>query len=50
MSESSTQPDMSIAFALGVDMGALELKVNQESKLETLENTPKGALVIVAIG
>jgi len=49
MSESNSQPDMIIAFALGVDMDALELKVDKESKLETLENIPKGALVIIAV-
>ncbi len=49
MSESSVQPDMIVAFALGVDMDALELKIDKESKLETLENIPKGALVIVAV-
>ena len=49
MNESSVQPDMIIAFALGLDMDALQLKVDQKSKLGTLENVPKGALVIVAV-
>ncbi len=49
MSESSVQPDMIVAFALGVDMDALELKVDQESKIGRVENIPKGALVVVIV-
>ncbi len=49
MNESSAQPDMIVAFALGVDMDALELKIDQKSKLGRVENIPKGALVIVLV-
>ncbi|VAX09614.1 hypothetical protein MNBD_GAMMA25-2335 [hydrothermal vent metagenome] len=49
MSESAAQPDMIIGFALGVDMDSLQLKIDKESKMETLESVPKGALVIAAV-
>jgi len=49
MNESNAQPDMIIAFALGVDMDSLELKVDRETKIEMLENVPKGALIVVAV-
>ncbi len=49
MQESAGQPDMILAFALGVDMEALQLKVDEKTRMQTLENVPKGALVLVAI-
>mgnify|MGYP001827353503 FL=1 len=49
MTESSIDPDMYVAYALGVNMDALELKTDPESKLESLENVPKAGLVVMLI-
>ncbi|MHC4691406.1 MAG: DUF4136 domain-containing protein [Planctomycetota bacterium] len=46
MSQSSTDPDLIVAFAAGIDMAALELKVDPDSKIKTLSNVPKGGLAI----
>ena len=42
-------PDVIVAFAAGIDMDALELKVDPKSKIETLANVPRGGLVIALI-
>ena len=47
MTETTTKPDVIIAYALGVDMAALKTKTNPESKISVLENVPQGALMIV---
>jgi PBP1b-binding outer membrane lipoprotein LpoB len=49
MSENSTIPDMIVAFATGVDMEALKLRENPESKISALENVPQAALIVVLI-
>ncbi len=49
LSESSTAPDLIAAFAVGIDMDALDLKLNPESKMNTLENVPQGGLVVVLV-
>ena len=49
MTESSIEPDMYVAYALGVNMDALELKTDPESKLDNLENVPKTGLVVMLI-
>ena len=49
LSESTESPDLLIAFAAGIDMDNIEYVKNAETKLETLENMPKGALMIVFI-
>ena len=49
MSQTSNDPDLYVAYALGVDMDALELKTNPETKLSSLENVPKTALVVMLI-
>jgi len=41
------KPDMVVAYALGVDMAALKLKENPETKTKMLENVPKGALTVI---
>lgn len=48
-SESSAAPDLIVAFAAGIDMDALGLKLDPETKLEKLENVPMGGLVVVLI-
>ena len=49
MTETSSNPDLIVAFAAGIDMAKMEIKTDPESKLETLENVPKGALTVVLI-
>ena len=38
-----------VAFAAGIDMASMDIKVDPESQLETLENVPRGALVLILI-
>jgi hypothetical protein len=47
ISQSAVGPDMVVAYAAGIDMEALELKVDPASKIDTLENVAKGGLVVV---
>jgi PBP1b-binding outer membrane lipoprotein LpoB len=47
MSENTADPDLVIAFAAGIDMEALGLKVDSETKMDVLENVPQGGLVVV---
>ena len=47
--EVGVNPDLIVGFAAGIDMEALELVENKESKLQVLENVPKGALIVVLI-
>lgn len=49
MIETSMKPDLYVAYVLGVDMDALKLKENPETKISTLENVPGGALLLVVI-
>jgi hypothetical protein len=46
MSENSRKPDVIVAFAVGIDMETLGLKVDPETKIETLANVPRGGFVI----
>lgn len=45
----SGQPDLLVGYALGIDMKALEIKQDPKTKFTTLENVPKGALVVVLV-
>lgn len=49
MSQNSADPDLKVAFAAGINMDALELKVDPEAKIMTLENVPRGGLVIALV-
>jgi hypothetical protein len=49
MSESSADPDMSVAFAAGIDMDALGLKEDPDTKMDMLANVPQGGLVVVLV-
>lgn len=49
MTEDSIDADIVVAFAAGVDMDSMELGIDPESNLTTLENVPLGALIIVLI-
>ena len=42
-------PDMVVAFTIGIDMEALEIKMNPETKIETLTNVPEGALMVILV-
>ncbi|OQK15809.1 hypothetical protein AU255_16595 [Methyloprofundus sedimenti] len=41
--------DLGVAYFLGVDMDAMQLKVNPETETIVLENVPKGALVVALV-
>lgn len=47
--EVSSNPDLLVAFAAGVDMAYLELKDDPNSKKPVLSNVPKAALVIALV-
>ncbi len=47
MKEVMGNPDLVVAFAAGIDMAALELKEDAKREMTILENTPKGALVVL---
>ncbi|MGI9569288.1 MAG: DUF4136 domain-containing protein, partial [Desulfobulbia bacterium] len=49
MAETSSNPDLIVAFAAGIDMSTMEIKTDPESELKTLENVPSGALSVVLI-
>jgi hypothetical protein len=49
LTETGTNPDFLVAYVLGVNMTALKLKENPETNINTLENVPRGALVLILI-
>jgi hypothetical protein len=49
MSEDSVNPDMVVAYAAGIDMDSMDIKIDPQSDLTVLENVPLGALTIVLI-
>ena len=49
MTQNSADPDLIVAFAAGINMDALDLKVDPESKIMTLENVPRGGLLIASV-
>lgn len=49
MTETSTAPDLIVAFAAGIDMDALDLKLDPETKIDILENVPQGGLVVMLV-
>ena len=49
MSEDSSDPDLVVAFAAGIDMDALGLKTDPETKTDMLANVPQGALIVVLV-
>jgi hypothetical protein len=49
MMESSANPDLLVAFAVGLDMDVMQLKVDPKTKLEVLENVPAGALLLALV-
>ena len=49
MSETTTDPDLVVAYAAGIDMEALGLKVDPETKMDVVKNVPQGGIVTVLI-
>ncbi|KPJ94903.1 MAG: hypothetical protein AMJ53_04120 [Gammaproteobacteria bacterium SG8_11] len=49
MTEVNENPDMLVAYALGVDMEALKLKQDPDTKMQTLEQVPQGGFIVVLI-
>jgi hypothetical protein len=49
MTETSSNPDLIVAFAAGIDMATMEIKTDPDSNLQTLENVPSGALTVILI-
>ena len=47
--EDTSNPDMLVAYAAGVDMTTLGLTENPETKEKLLENIPKAALIVALI-
>ena len=47
MSQNSTNPDLIVAFAAGIDMDALGLKTNPQTESQMLANIPRGGLAVV---
>lgn len=47
--EVAVNPDMIVGYAAGIDMEALQLVEDKETKLQVLQNVPTGSLVIVLI-
>ena len=49
MTEAAGNADMIVAFAAGIDMSLMEIKIDPESNLSKLENAPMGALTVILI-
>jgi len=49
MTEKANKPDVVIGYALGVDMANMDYKKNPEQSFETLQNTPRGGLVLMMV-
>lgn len=49
MSQTDTNPDMLVAYGIGLDMAALGLKQDPESKVTTLENVPQTGLIVALV-
>ena len=49
MSENSADPDLFVVFAAGIDMDALGLKTDPQTKMEHMSNVPQGALLIALV-
>ena len=49
INSTTVEPDLAVAFVIGVDMDALELKDDPATQGDILENIPQGALVVALI-
>ena len=49
MTEESSEPDLFVVYAVGVDMEALKLKKKPDSEMDVLTKVPQGGLVIALV-
>ncbi len=49
MTENTSAPDAYIAFAVGVDMMALELETHPESQIDVIREVPRGGLLVAFV-
>jgi hypothetical protein len=49
MLQNSVDPDLTVAFAAGIDMDALDLKVDPKTKIDVLANVPQGGLLVLLV-
>jgi hypothetical protein len=49
MAEDRNAPDLFVAYAAGIDMAALELKADPDTKLEVPQNVPQGGVIIALV-
>lgn len=49
MSEDSVNPDLVVAYSVGIDMDSMEIKTDPENDLEVLKNIPQGALTVILV-
>lgn len=49
LTQASANPDLYVAYAVGVDMDALKLETDPDTKIKTLENVPGSALIVTLV-
>ena len=49
INSATTNPDLAVAFFVGIDMEAMQLKDDPNTQGDVLENVPQGALVVALI-
>ena len=49
MSETSSNPDIIVIYAAGIDMESMDLATDPATELEVLENIPRGALTVILV-
>ncbi len=49
LTEDASNPDLYVAFALGIDMAALKLKTDPETKMEVMSRVPSGGLLTALV-
>jgi hypothetical protein len=49
MTEDSLDADLVVAFSAGIDMESMDIDIDPESNLTTLENVPLGTLIVVLV-
>ena len=49
LAPAGSSPDLLVTFVAGIEMAALELREDPEKQQQTLQNIPKGALVVMLV-
>ena len=49
MRQKNNSPDVLVAFAVGVDMEALQIKIDPKTKITLLQEVPAGGLILIFI-